>query len=115
MSNAKAPAKEIERNKQTIANLLKLPENRLCAECGAKGTAAVGVAVAAGAEKPTLGVFFFFVQRVLQRADRGARVPPPPRCTRPRRGLAAPPLRDIMNFITWCVVVILVSMVCARP
>ena len=59
MSNAKAPAKEIERNKQTIANLLKLPENRLCAECGAKGTAAVGVAVAAGAEKPTLGVFFF--------------------------------------------------------
>jgi hypothetical protein len=34
---AKESAKEIERNKATILNLLKLPENRLCAECGAKG------------------------------------------------------------------------------
>jgi hypothetical protein len=37
MSTNKPTAKEAERNRATILNLLKLPENRLCAECGAKG------------------------------------------------------------------------------
>jgi hypothetical protein len=41
---AKQTAKEAEKNKATVQNLLKLPENRFCAECGAKGAAAAGAA-----------------------------------------------------------------------